>query len=600
MIRAIALAASLAAVSAAAAAPPADYVVSMPERSAHFFQVGVTYKDVRGPFQFAFPAFTPGGWSIDPSAKNVLDLEAHDGSGRALAATKIDKETWTIAKPSDGSVTVRYRIFANEKGTPYAARLNEAMAHANLACILGYAPDRLRDPARITIRPPSGWKLATSLTPASGADGTFTAPGFDVLADGIFIAGDFTELDFREGGAHYRIVFSQKPDFKDRKVVDDFRAIAREAAAVFGVTPFSEYLFLIILENETGRGGIEHLFGTSMAAPLDTFEDRETYRRFLGLTAHEFVHAWNVKRMRPQGLGPFDYTKESYTHNLYVAEGFTSYIGPIASVRGAAVTREEYFKSLGESLAGDRDNYGIRVKSLQEHSWDWWMKSDIPYLSFRTNYSRGSLVALVLDLEIRSATGGKKSLDDAMRMLYTRTANRASGYTDAELRAALVDGGAPGMDARLDAMVLAPGPLDVAAALARVGLEVVPDPDPKSPAVPFTGWRFATTGKDFPTLDWIEPGSPAAKAGLQDRDQIVAVGTRRVSADSLPKELQRAGAGKTVDVDYFRDTILQHAKLTLGENVPPKLIVRPRTDATDPQKALLEGWLAPRAPKEAK
>ena len=598
MMRAIALAAGLAAVSAAAAAPPADYVVSMPDRSAHFFHVEVTYKDVRGTFQFAFPAFTPGGWTIDPIAKNVLDLEARDGSGRALSATKIDKETWTIAKPADGTVTVRYRVYANEKGTPYAARLNEAMAHANLASILGYAPDRLRNPARITIRPPSGWKLATSLTPAFGGGGTFTAPGFDILADGIFIAGDITEMDFREGGAHYRIVFSQKPDLKDRKLVDDFRAIARESAAVFGVTPFTDYLFLIILENETGRGGIEHLFGTSMAAPFDTFEDRDTYRRFLGLTAHELVHAWNVKRLRPQGLGPFDYTRESYTHNLYVAEGFTSYIGPIANVRGGAVTREEYFKSLAESLAGDRDNYGARVKALQDHSWDWWMKSDIPYLSFRTNYSRGSLVALVLDLEIRNATGGKKSLDDVMRTLYVRTASRASGYTDAELRAALVDAGVPGMDARLDAMVLTPGPLDVAAALARVGLEVVPDP--ASPAVPFTGWRAAGTGKDFPTLEWIEAGSPAAKAGLQDRDQILAVATRRVSADSLPKELARAGAGKTVRVDYFRDAILRHAELTLGETVPPKLIVRPRADATSEQKALLEGWLAPRAPKEAK
>jgi predicted metalloprotease with PDZ domain len=467
------------------------------------------------------------------------------------------------------------------------------MAHANFASILGYAPERQRAPARLTLAPFGDWKLACSLAPAGGEPNTFEAPDFDQLADGIFVAGRWTETGFDDGCARYRLVFSQAPDVKDRKVADDVRKIVREAAAVFGDTPFDRYLFLYLFEAEGGHGGIEHLFGTSICAPLDSFEDREAYRKLLGVTAHEFVHAWNVKRMRPVGLGPFDFTKETPTHNLYVAEGFTTYYGNLVAERGGAITRDEYFKVLAEGLVVDRGNPGIKVKSLEDHSWDWWLPTKVPYLTYRTNYTRGSLVALVLDLSIREATGGKRSLDDAMRGLYQRTGARATGYTDAELREALAGDGAPGMDTQLDAMVKAPGSLDVAASLATIGVEIVPDPS--SPAVPFVGWRTSTTGKDFPALDWIEPGSPAASAGLQDRDLIVAVAGRRLSAERIDKELVLLTPGQPAEVTFFRDGILGRVTMIPGALLPPKLIVRQRADATPEQKARLEAWLGARS-----
>ena len=582
----------LAALTLAATLATTSYRVAMPTPATHFFEVTVRFEQVRGPLKFAFPAFTPGGWKIDEIAGNVLDLRAADGRRDALPSLKIDKQTWEIGKPADGTVVVSYRIFANEKGTPYAARLNSDMAHANLASILGYAPERQRAPAKIAIAAFGSWKVACSLAPAPGAPSTFDAPDYDVLADGIFLAGDWTEVAFDEGGTHYRLVFSRKPDFKDRKVEDDVRKIVRQSAAVFGDVPFDRYLFVFLTESDGGRGGIEHLYGTSICLPLDSFEEREAYRKFLGVTAHEFVHAWNVKRMRPAGLGPFDYTKESPTHNLYVAEGFTTYYGWLAATRGGALTREEYYKNLAEGLVTDRENAGIRVKSLEDQSWDWWLDSNIPYLTFRTNYTRGSLVALVLDLDMRDAAPSGRSLDDAMRALYRRTGQRATGYTDAELRQALAQDGAPGMDKRLDEMVKAPGALDVVAALAKVGLEVVADPE--KPPVPFAGWRFTTTGKDFPTLDGIEPGSPAALAGLEEKDVLVALDNRRVSAETLDRELRRVGPRTAVTVSVFRDGTLRVVHMTSGEPVPAKLIVRPRADATPEQKSKLEAWLSPR------
>jgi predicted metalloprotease with PDZ domain len=580
MIASLALSAVLATTS---------YRVGMPDPASHFFNVEVRFEQVQAPLRFAFPAFSPGGWKIDEVAGNVLDLAAIDGGRTILPAVKIDKQTWEIAKPPDGTVIVAYRVYANEKGTPYAARLNAAMAHANFASILGYAPERQRAPARLTIEPYGDWKLACSLAAAGTESRTFDAPDFDVLADGIFLAGPWTEIDLDDDGVHYRLVFSRAPDIKDRKVADDVRKIVRETAAVFGETPFDRYMFLYVLEADGGRGGIEHLFGTSICAPLDSFEDREAYRKFLGVTAHEFVHAWNVKRMRPAGLGPFDYTKESPTHNLYVAEGFTTYYGNLVAARGGAITREEYFKILAEALVTDRGNPGIRAKSLEGHSWDWWLPTTIPYLTYRTNYTRGALVALVLDVEIRAATEGKRSLDDVMRALYRRTGTRATGYTDAELRESLVADGAPGLDARLNAMVQTPGALDVVAALAVMGLEVVPDP--AAPALPFVGWRISSTGKDFPALDWVEPGSPAAAAGLQDRDLVVALGDRRVAAERVDKELTLLTPGKPVEVSFFRDGILRRAELIPGAVLPPKLIVRPREDATPEQNGRLEAWI---------
>ena len=581
----------------AAALTTTSYRVAMPDPTSHFYNVEVRFESVKAPLRFAFPAFSPGGWVIDEVAKNVLDLGAVDGGHRALAAVKIDKQTWEIAKPGDGTVVVAYRVYANEKGTPYAARLNADLGHANLASILGYAPERQKAPARLTIAPYGDWKVACSLAPAAGTPDTFEAQNFDILADGIFLAGRWTEVDFEDGGARYRLVFSRAPDFKDRKVGDDARKIVHEAAAVFGDTPFDRYLFVYILESDTGRGGIEHLFGTSICAPLDSFEDRDAYRKFLSVTAHEVVHAWNVKRMRPAGLGPFDYTKETPSHDLYVAEGFTTYYGNLVSVRGGATTREEYFKSLADGLVTDRGNSGMKVKSLEDHSWDWWIGSDIPYITFRANYTRGSLVALVLDLEIRQATGGKRSLDDVMRALYRKTGARATGYTSVELREALVSGGAPGMDARLDAMVKTPGRLDVAKTLASVGVEVVADP--ATPAGAFVGWRTSTTGKDFPAIDWIEPGSPAAAAGLQDRDLVLALGGRRLAAEKIDKELALLKPGQPVEVAFFRDGTLGRVTMIPGDLLPPKLLVRAKADASPDQKLRLDAWLGtePVAPK---
>ena len=583
----------VAALALAAALTTTSYRVAMPDPTSHFFNVEVRIEGVRAPLRFAFPAFSPGGWMINEVAKNVLDLAAVDGGRKILSAVKIDKQTWDIAKPGDGTVIVSYRIYANEKGTAYAARLNATMAEANLASILGYAPEWQKAPARLTVAPFGDWKVACSLAPGRGAPETFEAPTFDVLADGFFVAGRWAELGFDDGDTRYRLVFSRAPDVKDRKVGDDVKKIVREAAAVFGDTPFDRYMFFYVLEAEGGHGGIEHLFGTSIAAPLDSFEDREAYKKFLGVTAHEFVHAWNVKRMRPAGLGPFDFTKETPTHNLYVAEGFTSYYGNLVAVRGGATTREEYFKTLAEGLVADRGNAGIKVKSLEDHSWDWWIGSDIPYISYRTNYSRGSLVALVIDLEIRQASGGKRSLDDAMHALYRSTGTRAQGYSDAELRRALAVDGAPGMDARLDAMVKAPGTLDVGAALTSVGLEVVADP--ASPAVPFIGWRTSSAGKDFPALDWIEPGSPAALAGLQDRDLVVALGDRRLIAERIDKDLALLTPGQPVAVSFFRDGTLGRVTLIPGAPLAPKLVVRPRADANPEQKTRLEAWLGAKA-----
>jgi len=235
------------------------------------------------------------------------------------------------------------------------------------------------------------------------------------------------------------------------------------------------------------------------------------------------------------------------------------------------------------------------AKSLEEHSWDWWLESKIPFLTFRANYTRGSLVAWRMEREIRAATGEARGVEDVMKGLYGQIATRATGYTDAELRQAFVRWGAPGMDARLDALVTRPGPLDLMPVLEDYGLEMVPDP--ASPAAVYFGWRTSGTGKDFPTIDWVVPGSPAAKAGLSDKDQIVAIDGRRLAVDRIDKDLAALAAGKAVKVSWFRDRVLMQADVTPEASRPGKVIVRPKADAQDRAKQRLEAWLAPKAAK---
>jgi predicted metalloprotease with PDZ domain len=573
---------------------PVTYTLSAPEPHTHFFHVEVRVPGVPPEgIRFTFPAWMPGGYGIREVSGNVLDFRAEDRSGAPLVVEKLDKLTWAIPRGGGDEIVLRYRIWANERGTPYAARVNEKMAHANLVRVLGYVEDRLGHPGRITFVPTGDWEIASSLEPVTGAADTFQAPDWDELADGIVLMGRWHEEGFEDGGARYRMVFSEKPDFRETDPVGDVRKIARESAAVFGETPFDRYLFLYLLEPDGGRGGIEHLYGTSMSAPRDSFSERARYRYLLSLTAHELVHAWNVKRLRPEGLGPFHYTREVYTRLLYVAEGFTSYYGPLVEARVGTASREEFLRDVAGWIVRDRDNVGVRHKSLEEFSWDTWLRSGIPFLTFRTYYVRGALVGMILDLRLRHRTGGERGLDDVMRDLWTRFARAPRGYTDTDLRAALVRAGGEGMDELLDSLVGRTGPLDVTGALALAGLEVVPEPG--RAAVPFLGVRTESTGTDFPLADWIEPGSPAEQAGLQSRDRLIALDGRRLRAEGLEQALVEIGAGRTIEVAFFRDGILRRAEVTLGTAVPPALQIHEREGASEAQRRLLEGWLAPRA-----
>ncbi|NBO67034.1 MAG: M61 family peptidase, partial [Acidobacteria bacterium] len=335
------------------------------------------------------------------------------------------------------TVVVFYRVYANELATQ-TSHLDADHGYFNGSSIFMYVPGAKERPHRLKFEPPAGWQVTTPLGLAPSADGYFTAPNYDVLIDSPTEIGTHRVLTFTVRGKTHRVSIYGPFAFDEQRLTGDLARIVEECAKLFGGLPYDHYLFLVAVQPGIG-GGTEHLNSNiSMVSP-EAFTSEAGYRRFLGLESHEFFHTWNVKRLRPEALGPFDYQRENYTRGLWVAEGITSYYGDLILRRAGLLTAGEYLSGLGSLIAGYEGQPGRLKQSAETSSFDTWIEHYRPdENSINTAisyYTKGELLGLVLDLEIRSRTKGARSLDDVMRRLMDNYGLPKPGFSDAQLRA---------------------------------------------------------------------------------------------------------------------------------------------------------------------
>ncbi len=366
--------------------------------------------------------------------------------------------------------------------------------------------------------------------------------------------------------------------------------------ALFGDgVPYDDYTFLLLLAPNQ-YGGLEHARSCALLSSPFTFHPRKKYEEFLELVSHEFFHLWNVKRIHPEALGPFDYQREAYTRSLWVMEGVTSYYDRYLLVRAGLQKPGKYLEKLAEELGKIAAIPGRKRQSLEESSFDAWIKLYRPdensVNSTISYYLKGGVVALLLDLEIRSRTGGERTMDDVMGLLWRRFGKAGEGFSDDSVQALAEEAVGIELGAFFERHVRGREELDAERLLRTVGLTLAPD-DEGDDGEKRAPWLGITTREDGDALvvATAVDGGPAVQAGLYANDQLLALDGFRVDAASFKDRLAASKVGDAVTFTIFRRDELRQVRVTLAEPPVEKLKIGPAEGATEAEKAAYERWM---------
>jgi predicted metalloprotease with PDZ domain len=575
------------------------YTLSMPRPHSHLFHVRI---DVRGApgeaTDFVLPVWTPGSYKVRDYARNLQDFSAGPHEWR-----KVDKSRWRVL--AGGDLRVEYDVFAFEL-TVQSSHLDAEHGYVNGAGVFCYVDGRKDASVELEIRAPRGWRIATGLERKGRI---FTAPNYDILVDCPIEIGTFQERTFRVKGVPHRLVIHGPGNYDLEGLLRDVRKIVETEVSIFRHIPYRDYTFILHHTTERG-GGLEHLNSTSLQVGPHAYRPREKYENVLELVAHEFFHLWNVKRIRPEMLGPFDYEKEVYTTLLWVMEGITSYYDTLVPCRAKLFTPEKYFKKMADRIQKYGEKPGRKRQSLSQSSFDTWIKLYQPNENATNSqmsyYEKGELVGMCLDLEIRHRTGNRKSLDDVLRLVYQEYGRAGRGFPEGEFKRAC-ERVAGKLDRFFADAVEGVTDLPFGRYLAHAGCELHLEPRKAEEGElrrPHRPWIGLTTQKAGPVLSvaGVIEGSPADRAGLSAKDELVAMDGMKINPDEWEKRIDERDPGDRLRLTVFRSGFLREMTVALGRQENVTWTIRKQKSATAAQKKVYEGWLGSRwdAPKKKK
>jgi predicted metalloprotease with PDZ domain len=620
--------------------PRVTYRLGMSEPHTHLFEVELHLADVTGPVELVMPSWTPGSYLLREFARHVQDFSARAG-GEEVAWSKADKSSWRVEAPAGAPLTVSYRVYANEL-TVRTSHLDATHGYVNGASVFLWVRGQETAEHEVEVLPPAGWRTTTALTPVG--ENRFLARSYDELVDSPMEIGTHALLEWEQSGRPHRFAVWGARSFDGERLLADTQAIIAAAERMFGELPYERYVFLLHLMPE-GRGGLEHRDSSSLQAerwalPAPGGEPDEKYEDFLALVAHEFFHVWNAKRIRPEALGPFDYTRENYTRDLWVVEGLTTYYTDLLLLRAGRITEARYLERLGEQIARFEALPGRHHQTLAESSFDTWIRFYRPdehtpnaQISY---YQKGALVGLLLDLEIRYASEGARSLDDLMRLLWARYGARDVGYPETgsgSVEALAAEVARKELSDFFDRYIRDTAELDFDRALGAAGLRLArgsvtdardgADSD-GSDAAPAAvkrhrpsdsaeiearlGIRVRERAGRVEIAMVLEGGS-GWSAGLNSGDEIVALdGVRVASTARLAVGVRRAGAEAgsaagsdaappAVELTLFRRDELMPVRVELGAAPEGKLRVERVPGASAEEVGVRMGWLGGGTPR---
>ena len=588
-----------------------SFTVAMPRPHTHLFEVEVAIKRTAdGPQeeQLVMPVWTPGSYLVREFARNVQDFTASSAANQPLKSEKINKYTWRVVTNGAREWHATYRVYANELSVR-TSELNSSHAFWNNANLLMYLEGFLNNASTVHVLAPDVWKVATGLPPVLGQKNTFRAENFDVLYDSPFEASNFKTLVFNVKGIPHRIVIDGEGNYDPERMRRDVQKIVETEVETMGEIPYHDYTFILHLRANAG-GGLEHLNSTALGYPRFGFKiqtgDRATsaspaaavtferdYRGFLSLVAHEFFHLWNVKRIRPDALGPFDYTKENYTKLLWVAEGITDYYADLSVRRAGLITENEFLTATARAIQNLQNTPGRKEQTVEESSFDTWIKfyrQDENSINSQVSYyDKGAILGLLLDLEIRQRSKNAKSLDDVMRYLYVEFFKKNRNYTPADFQKACELMAGSSLEDFFNRYVRGTEELNYSVALEAAGLRLDTTSTGADEKVDFGADVTDEEGRLM--VRRVYAGSPAYEQGLNAGDQIVALDNMRVTKDFFNARLAEKKPGDLVTLTIFRFDDLSNLLIKLGERREGTYRIVPLPNQTEAQKRVYRSWL---------
>lgn len=578
--------------------PSFSYEIAMPNPHRHLYDVTFS---ATGPLadtvDVHMPVWTPGSYLVREYARNVQDLEVTSPEGRKLPVEKVAKNTWRVEK-AGGGFRFRFKLYANEL-TVQSAHLDDSHGFIHPPAVCPYVEGYLASPCEVALEVPEGWRVATGLAPVKGAENRFRAEDYDELADCPIECGDFVDETFTSHRRRHRIVISGGGEFDLKALVRDTKRIVEEELDFWGGAPYKTYTFICHVY-PGARGGLEHRNSTVLGIDSFAFHPRKKYEdSVLSLIAHEFFHTWNVKRIRPAVLGPFDYSQENYTRLLWVFEGITSYYDTLLVRRAGLMTPKRYLKHVADSIGRLMRNPGRRHQSLAESSFDTWIKfyrqNEHSVNSIVSYYLKGELVGMLLDLHLRAETAGKVALDDVMRELWRRYERDASGIGEEDFERVAAEVSGLDLTRFFRNAVHSTRELDFGKALERFGLTLVEKPKGESGESPdgATPWiGVESEARDgLIAVKNVYEDSPADAAGLNAGDLVLALDGYRVTHEVFKPRLRALARKRRVEVSFFRRDRLRTATLDLGKKLETEYAVEPAEKASAEAVKLRDAWL---------
>jgi predicted metalloprotease with PDZ domain len=572
------------------------YTLRFPAPHTHYVEVEAAVPTGGRPQVEVYMAtWTPGSYLIREYERHVEAVTATAG-GRAVNVEKSTKNRWRITTGGAPSVTLRYKVYSREM-TVRNNWVESAFAMLNGAPTFLTLVERAARPHEVRIELPAAWtRVATALLPIAGSTTAFRAEDFDTLVDSPIIIGNPITREFTVDGKQHVVVFEGDTAFIDAdRVAADVQKIVQAGKGVMGSLPYPHYYFMTMVTEASGA--LEHKNSYLGMTGRFATRTRDAYLGFLSTLAHEYFHAWNIKRLRPIELGPFDYENENYVKTLWVAEGFTDYYSTVLLGRAGILTPAEYLNQLSGQIEQVQATPGRLVTPVNMASFDTWIKQYRPdenIANMSVNYyPKGAVIAYLLDARIRDATNGARTLDTGMQWAMQRYSGE-KGYTPAQFYTVMSEAAGVDLKEWFAKTAESTDELDYGPMLDYYGLRFRPvDPKTQPPAI--GGGTRNDNGRLIVTS--VRRGTAGLQAGLNVDDEIIAIDDVRVrAAEGLaPRLAQYRPGDKATFTIARRDRILK-IDVTLGTDAGRPWRLEEAPNATAAQKARFDALRTGRLP----
>jgi predicted metalloprotease with PDZ domain len=573
------------------------YTVRSMEPEAHRVHFSVEVRGITKPtVDLVLPVWAPGAYVIRESAREVRELTAlRPNTGEALVVDRVEKNRWRVHTNGARSIEARYTVYGHELVDDGFDVSDEHLYLTATRCF-PWVDGREWEPLELVLHLPPTWKVFGELPRLGENPPRLRARNFDELVDTPIEAGTAVHALVRPGGIPHHLVLCGKGNYELHRVEQDVQKIVEAHQAYMGVTPMPSYTFLFHLTDRRD-GGLEHKASTSIVIERNSFQPLDQYERFLDVVSHEYFHLYNVKRIRPKVLGPFDFNRENYTKLLWWMEGTTDYVGTLLVRRAGLLTPKRYLAQVAELGRRFLSVPGRHVRSLEESSFITWIDLYKAFEETRNQsvsyYVKGHLVSLCLDLDIRARTQNERSLQTVFHRLWSEYGAKDRGLEEGELQGVVEEVTGLELDPFFVKYVRGTVELPIDTYVREAGLTFGPAPKPPDSDEPEPGYLGIETANEGGRVKVREiyDGSPARRAGLSPGDELVAFDGSRVLFDGFAETMKRYPAGTNLEVTVFRRGLLRSLPVTTGAPPPMKYLLKPTESASELAQKIYQSWL---------